>query len=275
MPNSNVPTATVVTNQSKPVIAPVLVPVATPVLSPSTILFPTALPASQAAGVAAIRVSRVNNDMTLEEVNAQGGTIIGFVLDPVVNSGTQKITGITVTQMGSSGVPIPSALTPAQLSALSLITNELQQYKASKTSSTTGSGLPGPAKDREGKSVIGGWLGAIDTGIACGLAGVEGGVNVLADAGCIAAYGAWQSDGGDGDVVDTEPPASVYDDLDGQLTEQVGTSFQTTSQDGVDDPIGTPIGSTGPVAGEPDGSDDDGGGGSGDGIDDKPGLQPD
>jgi hypothetical protein len=274
MPNSNVPTATVVTNPSKPVIAPVVAPVATPVLSPSTIVFPTALPASQAAGVAAIRVSRVNNDMTLEELNAQGGTIIGFVLDPVVDSATKKITGITVTQMGSSGVPIPSALTPAQISALSLITNELQQFKASKTGGTTGSGLPGPAKDREGKSAIGGWLGAIDTGIACGLAGVEGGANLLADAGCIAAYGAWQSDDGDGDVGDTEPPASVYDDLDGLLTEQVSTSFQTVSQDGVDDPIGTPIPYGGLTGGATDGSDDDGGGSSGEGIDGKPVLQP-
>jgi hypothetical protein len=32
-------------------------------------------------------------------------------------------------------------------------------------------------------------LEAIDTGIACGLAGVEGGLNPVADAGCVVAAG--------------------------------------------------------------------------------------
>jgi hypothetical protein len=74
--------------------------------------------------------------------------------------------------------------------------------------------------------------------------------------------------------VTLEPPASVYDDLDGLLTEQVSTSFQTVSQDGVDDPIGTPIPYGGLTGGATDGSDDDGGGSSGEGIDGKPVLQP-
>jgi hypothetical protein len=82
-------------------------------------------------------------------------------------------------------------------------------------------------------------------------------------------------DDGDGDVVDTAPPSSVYDGLGDLDPEPVGTGFQTTSQDGVDDPIGTPVGYGGSVGGATVGSDDGGGGGSGDGIDDKPGLQPD
>lgn len=244
----------------------------TPVVSPATTLFPTALPASKAAGVAAIRVSRVKDDLSLEELNAQGGTIIGFVFAPVVDGSTNKVTAITVTQMGSSATP--SRLTPAQLSALTLITNELEQFKAS--GGPAGLGLPGPAKDREGKSAVGGWLGAIATGIDCGLAAVEGGANLIADGACVAAYGAWSADSeGDGDVEPTAPPPSVYDDLNGLDTEQVSTGYQTTSQDGVDDPVGTPVGYGGSVNGTTSGSDDDGGGGSGDGIDDKPGLQPD
>lgn len=267
MLNSNIATGTTtVMDPSKPVL--------TPVVSPATILFPAALPASKAAGVAAIRVSRVNNDLNLEELNAQGGTIIGFTFDPIISSGTTNVTGISVTQMGSSATP--STLTPAQLSALTLITNELQQYKASQTVGPTGFGLPGAAKAREGKSVVGSWLGTIATGIDCGLAAVEGGANPIADLACAAAYGAWVAeDDGDGDVVDTAPPSSVYDDLGLDTTEQVGTSFQTTSQDGVDDPVGTPVGSAGSVDGTTVGSDDGGGGSSGDGIDDKPGLQPD
>jgi hypothetical protein len=266
MQSSNIATgATMVMAPSQPVL--------TPVASPATILFPTALAASKAAGVAAIRVSRVNNDLDMEELNAQGGTIIGFVFDPVVDGSTKNVTGITVTQMGSSQTP--STLTPAQLSALTLITNELKQYQASGSAGSAGPGVPGPAKDGQRKSAVGSWLGTIDTGIACGLAAVEGGANPIADAGCIAAYGAWASDDGDGDVVDTAPPDSVYGDLDGLLTEPVSTGFQTTSQDGVDDPVGTPVGSTGPYAGPTDDSDDEGGGGFGDGIDGKPGLQPD
>jgi hypothetical protein len=248
-------------------------PVLTPEVSSTTILFPTALPASNAAGVAAIRVSRVNNDLNLEELDAQGGTIIGFVLDPIVDSGTKSVTSIAVTQIGSNG--IPSALTPAQQSALSLITNELKQFRASGTAGPTGLGLPGPT-NRQRKSAVGSWLGTIATGIDCGLAAVEGGANPIADGACIAAYGAWMSeDDGDGDVVDTAPPSSVYDGLGDLDPEPVGTGFQTTSQDGVDDPIGTPVGYGGSVGGATVGSDDGGGGGSGDGIDDKPGLQPD
>lgn len=265
MLNSNIAAGATLVTPLKPVLAPVA--------PPAPILFSTALPASKAAGVAAIRVSRVNDELNLEELDAQGGTIIGFVFNPIIGSGTNNVTGIAVTQMGSSGSP--SALTPAQLSALTLITNELKQYKASPAVGPTGLGLPAPARDREGKSAVGSWLATIDTGIACGLAAVEGGANPIADAGCIAAYGAWSSDSdGDGDVVDTAPPSSVYDDLDGLDTEQGSTGYQTTSQDGVDDPVGTPVG-YGSVNGAPAGSDDDGGGGSGDGIDDKPGLQPD
>jgi hypothetical protein len=248
-------------------------PALTPVVSPTTVLFLAALPASEAAGVAAIRVSRVNNDLNLEELNAQGATIIGFVLNPIVDAATKSVTGIGVMQMGSSG--ITSTLTPAQKSALSLITNELKQFRASATAGPTGLGLPGTAENRQRKSALGSWLGAIATGIDCGVAAVQGGIDPISDAGCVVAYGAWMDDSDDdGDVVDTAPPSSVYDGLGDLDPQQPGTSFQTTSQDGVDDPIGTPVGYGGSVGGSTDGSDDGASGGSGDGIDDKPGLQP-
>lgn len=235
-----------------------------PVTSPTTTLFLTTLPASKAAGVAAIRMSRVNGvngDIQLEELGAQGETIIGFVLHALVDSSTKKVTGIAVTQMGSSGTPSP--FTPAQRSAFGLITNELKQFSTSSAVNAP-AGTPAP-RDRElfSMSDLKGILEAAAVAIDCGLAITEGGLNPLADAGCIA--GATAANMGLY-TDDTSEPDYPTPTLDTPVTEQAGTSYQTFSHD---DPPPPP-----PSGGDDDGGDDGGGGDSGEGIDDKPGLQP-
>lgn len=91
-------------------------------------VFPTALSASKADGIAAIRISQVNGDVLFEELDAKQETIIGFVMHALVDS-EKKITAIAVTQMGSG--PAPLQLTPAQQSAFGLIGNALKEFKTS------------------------------------------------------------------------------------------------------------------------------------------------
>src|SRR5580704_10576532 len=101
----------------------------TPTTAPTfSKVFPTALSASKAAGIAFIRISQAKGDILLEELNANQVTIIGFTLHALVNS-AKKVTAIAVTQMGSGPNPLP--LTPAQRSAFGVIANELKQAKSS------------------------------------------------------------------------------------------------------------------------------------------------
>jgi hypothetical protein len=158
-------------------------PVPTPVPTTSHV-FPTVLSASKAAGIAAIRISQVNGDILLEELNAKQETIIGLRLHALVNS-AKKITAVAVTQMGSG--PNPSPLTPAQRSAFGEITNELKQFNASNTVAPS---APGQRQGIQEKS-FSGWVKsvfiAVDVGVSCGLAALEIGLNPVVDAACVAA----------------------------------------------------------------------------------------
>jgi hypothetical protein len=234
-------------------------PALTPVTSPTMVLFLTALPASKAAGVAAIRMSRVNGDFQLEELDAQGDTIIGLVLHIVVDTSTQKVTGIAVTQMGSSTTPSP--FTPAQLSAFSLITNELKHFQASLPASANvpAANTPLPKGVKRESSIFSGIMFVL----SCGAAAVEGGGNPIADAECIVNAGEVLSDDGDGGAPD---PAMQ--------------NLLNTMQQVANTPLPTPQGSSGTPQPQGDDSgdnegDDVGGGGSGEGPDGKPGIQPD
>jgi hypothetical protein len=109
-------------------------PVITPVTTPKMALFLTTLAPSKAAGVAGIRISNVNTDIQLEELDAHVNRIIEFVLHPIVNNDTKKVTAVAITQMGLSGTP--HLLSPAQRAALALITNELKQFKAAGLANT-------------------------------------------------------------------------------------------------------------------------------------------
>jgi hypothetical protein len=236
-------------------------PALTPVTSPTMILFLTTLPASKAAGVAAIRMSRVNGDFQLEELDEQGDTIIGLVLHIVVDTSTQKVTGIAVTQMGSSATPSP--FTPAQLSAFSLITNELKQFQASLPASANvpAANTPLPKGVKRESSIFSGIMFVL----SCGAAAVEGGGNPIADAECIVNAGEVLSDDGDGDGGAPDPAMQ---------------NLLNTMQQVANTPLPTPQGSSGQPQpqgddnGDNDG-DDVGGGGSGEGPDGKPGIQPD
>ena len=146
--------------------------------------FPTTLSASKAAGIAAIRISQVNGDILLEELNAKQEAMIGLRLHALVNS-EKKITAIAVTQMGSGPDPLP--LTTAQRSALVLIDNELKEFKTLNTvkppAPTQGHGVYELSLWGDFKAVL---LGAA-VGIDCAAAALEGGLNPFADAGCVAA----------------------------------------------------------------------------------------
>jgi hypothetical protein len=239
-------------------------PALTPVTSPTMILFLTTLPASKAAGVAAIRMSRVNGDFQLEELDEQGDTIIGLVLHIVVDTSTQKVTGIAVTQMGSSATPSP--FTPAQLSAFSLITNELKQFQASLPASANvpAAKTPLPKGVKRESSILSGIMFVL----SCGAAAVEGGGNPIADAECIVNAG-----------------EALSDDSDEGTPDPAMQNLLNTMQQVANTPLPTPQGSSGQPQGDGSGGDDNGtvpgdgddvgGGGSGEGPDGKPGIQPD
>lgn len=148
--------------------------------------FPSSLASTKASGAEAIRISRVKNDLYLQQLDARGQTIIGFVLHPIANNAKKKVTAVEITRMGSSEAS--ESLRSEERPALAAIVDELSQIKGSEEPSA-----PGVAS----RSFWHDLLGAIDTGIACGLAGVEAGANPIADAGCIAAAGAWLGDDDD------------------------------------------------------------------------------
>jgi hypothetical protein len=145
--------------------------------------FPSRLASTKATGAEAIRISRVKKDLQLEQLDARGQTIIGFVLHPITNNTKKKVTDVEITRMGSSQTS--ESLGAEERAALATMVDEFSQIKESIA--------PGVAFRSFWKDL----LGAIDTGIACGLAGVEAGANPIADAACIAAASAWLGDDDD------------------------------------------------------------------------------
>jgi hypothetical protein len=105
------------------------------------------------------------------------------VFHPILNS-AKEVKTVTIERVGSKRKGLP--LSTRQRTSLKEIVGEL---------SAIGSVSSGGATAYDVK----GWLGAIGTGIACGLAAVEGGANILADADCIVATGAWLGDDDDDD----------------------------------------------------------------------------
>ena len=162
----------------------VLPPTLTPVMTPTTMLFLTKLAASQAAGVAAIRLSLLSNGgHQVEELNSNGETIIGFILYPVGDPSTKKVTGVAVMQVGQSS-RTPSPFTPAQRSAWGLIGNELKQFSASTPTpvQATAGGTGTKALDDSDRSI---WDGVTTTTIDCGMAIVQQGLNPITDMACV------------------------------------------------------------------------------------------
>jgi hypothetical protein len=104
----------------------------------------------------------------------------------------KKVKSVAVTRLGSGKEG--GQLSAHDRVALAVITDELAHLKATQgTVSPGGGGTPG---------VIYFWKGlveAIGAGIACGLAGVEGGLNPLADADCAIAAGTMLGDDDDDD----------------------------------------------------------------------------
>jgi hypothetical protein len=75
--------------------------------------------------------------------------------------------------------------------------------------------------------IVDGIIDAVDTGIACGLAGVEGGLNPIADAGCAVAGGHMLGNAREDDVVaDPAPKLDLPAD-----PEETTTRSSSTSQD--------------------------------------------
>ena len=142
--------------------------------------FPTALSASKAAGIAAIRLSQVEyGDVLAEELNAKKGVIIGFRLHALGDS-AQKITAVAVTQMGAGSNPLP--LTPAQRSAMGAIADEVKQFMTSNAVSPSA-----PIHPQVTLGDVAEWFAAADAYLSCIAAIAEGGLNPLADAACVAA----------------------------------------------------------------------------------------
>jgi hypothetical protein len=144
----------------------------TPFATHNMAVFLSSLASTKAGGAEAIRISRVKDDLHLEQLDARGRTIMGFVLHPITNA-KKKVTAVAITRKGSSGAI--ESLGTEERAALAAIVDELSQMKESSA--------PG---------VIFFWhqfWEAVGAGVACGLAAVEGGANPVADGECILATG--------------------------------------------------------------------------------------
>ncbi len=129
----------------------------TPFVTHNKAVFPTRLASTKAGGAEAIRVSRMKDDLYLEQLDARGQAIVSFVLHPIVDK-MKKVSSVAITRTDSDSNVTPSSLGREDKAALAAIVDELQQIKGEQPSS------PG---------VIFFWRGlleAIDAGIACGLA---------------------------------------------------------------------------------------------------------
>jgi uncharacterized membrane protein YgcG len=246
------------TNRPTRVVQPVQPqPTLTPVTTPTTTLFLTKLAASKAAGVTAIRLSLVDNGgHQVEELNAKGEVIVGFALYAVGDAKAKKVTGVAVLQVGSGRALRP--FSPAQRSAWGLIRNELVQFKASGTVRPPAGGAGTKVKARSDART---WLEVIVTTIDCAGAIVEGGLNPLADAGCVGGVVAtnWEINDVDDDPTSDVPVIDIPLD-----PEPIGPVTSTAP----DDPPPPPPddgGSGGDNGGEDAGGGDGGGGGGGGG----------
>jgi hypothetical protein len=105
---------------------------------------------------------------------------------PIIDR-TNKVSAVEIRPTDCDPNESPPSLGRRDRAALAAIVDELSQIKGEEPSS------PG---------VIYFWrdlFEAIDAGIACGLAGVEGGLNPVADAGCAVAVGLMLDDDDDDD----------------------------------------------------------------------------
>jgi len=219
----------------------VLPPTLTPVTTPTTMLFLTKLAASQAAGVAAIRLSLLSNGgHQVEELNSKGETIIGFILYPVGDPSTKKVTGVAVMQIGQSS-RIPSPFTPAQRSAWGLIGNELKQFSTSTPTpvQATAGGTGTKALDDSDGSF---WRGVTVTTIDCGMSVVQQGLNPITDMACVRGVVAanWEINRPGDLPTDPSPPTDPdpIDDGTDQQTSQDGNSTGSDEGDDGGDPEG-------------------------------------
>jgi hypothetical protein len=162
----------------------------TPFVTRNRAVFATRLASTKAGGGEAIRISRMGIELHLEQLDALGQSIGSFVLRPLVDTTEKaktKVTSVEITRTGSDSDGTSESLGPQDRAALAAIVDELSQFRGEQASS------PG---------VIYFWRGlleAIDAGIACGLAGVEGGLNPVADVGCSVAAGLMLDDDDDDD----------------------------------------------------------------------------
>lgn len=150
------------------------------------VLFPAKLATSKASDVASIRVLRGKDDVRVEQLDARGQTIKGFVFRPLRDK-RGNIASVEVSRIGGRGAA-PGKLTADDRADLAKITDELSNFKSVELGDGCGGGSTG------GTGVAYSWVGdflkGLDVGIACGLAAVEGGANPVADVGCVAAVGA-------------------------------------------------------------------------------------
>jgi Pretoxin HINT domain len=220
----------------------VLPPPLTPVMTPTTLLFLTTLAASQAAGVAAIRLSLINHGgHQVEELNSKGERIVGFILYAVGDVSPKKAAGVAVMQIGSSS-RTPSPFTPAQQSAWGLIANELKQFRASNTSTAveTSAGEIGAKMLEAGDGPF--WIEVTATYLDCAGAILEGFLNPITDAACVLGVTAGNWEMNTSTDIPPDPPPDPDPPTDPDPIDD-GTD-QQTSQDG---------NSTGPDGGSPDG----------------------
>jgi hypothetical protein len=156
-----------------------------PVMSRDTAVFRTKLAGSKARGVAAIRVSRVGDDICLDQLGPRGQETGGFVLHLDIEGSKDKRTlkAISVTRKASK--PTGSPLAKAEREDLASIVDELSQFQQED--------------HPDGSETIASIWGAIGAGIHCGLAAVEGGANLLEDAECAIAAGEVLADSEDDD----------------------------------------------------------------------------
>jgi hypothetical protein len=101
-----------------------------------------------------------------------------------------------------------------------LITDELKQFKASNNAAQSAPTSRPGTQERSVTSSLKALFTSVDVGIACGFAGVEGGLNPIADAGCLAAAGAAAMD----EMDETDDTTNLSDPTPGPATMQTAVN---------------------------------------------------